>query len=78
MDSDVRWRLDDLDLLAGDHGAPLREPGFRILEIKKEGNVPLWLTSILSEEKIYPGSFSKVGTCYTEVIAPALRFGKRG
>ena len=73
VDSDIRYRLTDLDLRKGDHGIPLREPGFRIMEIKTEGNMPLWLTQILSKEKIYSGSFSKIGTCYKEVIVPALR-----
>lgn len=70
FDSNIRYRLTDLDLRAGSHGTLLREPGFRIMEVKTEGNSPLWFTKILSELKIYPGSFSKIGTCYREVIIP--------
>ena len=75
VDSDIRYRLTDLDLRKGDQGTLLREPGFRIMEIKTAGNMPLWLAQILSREKIYSGSFSKIGTCYKEVIVPALRSG---
>jgi len=76
LDSDIRYRLTELDLRKGDRGILLREPGFRIMEIKTAGNMPLWLTQILSEKKIYSGSFSKIGTCYKEVIVPALRSGE--
>ena len=72
VDSDIRYRLTDLDLRKGDHGDLLREPGFRIMEIKTAGSMPLWLTAILSEKKIYSGSFSKIGTCYKEIIIPGL------
>ena len=78
VDSDIRYRLTDLDLRKGDQGTLLREPGFRIMEIKTAGNMPLWFTQILSEKKIYSGSFSKIGTCYKEVIVPALRSGGNG
>lgn len=35
-----------------------------IMEIKSLYGLPLWFTKILSEEKIYPTSFSKVGSIY--------------
>lgn len=73
VDSDIRYRLTDLDLRSGDIGMPLREQGFRIMEIKTAGNMPMWLTEILSEKKIYSGSFSKIGTCFKEIIIPGLK-----
>ncbi len=36
----------------------------RIMEVKVPGAFPLWLTAILSKEKIYSGSFSKFGQNY--------------
>lgn len=75
FDSDVRYRLDDLDMRNGDYGTPLREEGFRIMEIKTTGSIPLWLADMLSGNGIYPGSFSKIGTCFREVIVPAYRSG---
>lgn len=40
------------------------QPDRRIMEIKVPGTFPLWLAAILSEEKIYSGSFSKFGQNY--------------
>lgn len=35
-----------------------------LMEIKHSSNYPLWLCKLLSENKIYPISFSKIGTYY--------------
>ena len=75
FDSDIRYRFTDLDLRAGSQGTLLREPGFRIMEVKTQGNSPLWFAQMLSQLKIYPGSFSKIGTCYREVIIPGRHAG---
>ncbi len=45
----------------------------RIMEIKIPGAMPLWLSKILTEEKVYSGSFSKIGRTFTnETRAAAL------
>ncbi|MDR0465177.1 MAG: polyphosphate polymerase domain-containing protein [Treponema sp.] len=41
---------------------------FLIMEIKTASSIPLWLTHMLSENNIFPVSFSKYGTCYTKHI----------
>jgi len=40
-----------------------------LVEIKTENAMPLWLTGILSENKIFPVSFSKYGVCYARHIS---------
>ena len=45
-------------------GELLLPPGSAVLEIKVQQELPLWLVKILSENKIYKTSFSKVGTAY--------------
>ncbi|MBP0970118.1 MAG: polyphosphate polymerase domain-containing protein [Oscillospiraceae bacterium] len=70
VDSDIRYRLDELDLRKGDRGTLLREPGFRIMEVKSSSNLPLWFADILTRKRLFSGSFSKIGTCFTEVIFP--------
>ena len=38
------------------------------MEVKSAGGVPMWLVKILSENKIYNGSFSKYGNIYLNEI----------
>lgn len=71
FDKNIRWREDDLYLHAGDRGTPILPEERIIMEIKTPQAIPLWMVSLLSECQIYPGSFSKYGTCYQSYIAPA-------
>ena len=40
-----------------------------LMEIKTTGAIPLWLTCALSENNIFPTSFSKFGVCYARYIS---------
>lgn len=65
FDQNIRSRTDNLRLDAGDHGAPLWDKEYRLMEVKVSGaSLPLWLARILSELAIYPTSFSKYGNIY--------------
>ena len=64
FDRDIRWRGDELDLTLGSHGESLTESGQVLMEIKMPESSPLWLARMLSEERIFPTSFSKYGECY--------------
>lgn len=66
FDTDLRWRDYDLDLRKGDHGAPILPEDRVLMEIKIPGTAPMWLSHLLSENGIFPTSFSKYGTCYKE------------
>lgn len=68
FDFDLRYRLDHCDLRFIDDGAPIIDHNEILMEIKMPFAMPLWLTNILNELKIYPCSFSKYGTCYREHI----------
>ena len=72
FDRNLRWRGDALSLTAGDGGEALLAPGEVLMEIKIPDAAPLWLAHLLSEEKIFPVSFSKYGTCYREHILCTL------
>ena len=72
FDTNLRYRLDALDLRAGDHGAPLLPDDRILMEIKLPGVCPLWLSRSLSELDIRPASFSKYGVCYREHILPKV------
>lgn len=68
FDKNIRYRSDNLDLSKGDFGKYLLEEGIRLMEIKVPGAYPLWLADILSNLRIYPGSFSKYGNVYKEQL----------
>jgi hypothetical protein len=41
-----------------------------LMEIKTQGAIPLWLCRLLSTHNLFPASFSKYGTAYTNFIMP--------
>lgn len=69
FDRDIRWRTDDLDLRAGDRGAPVLEEERIVMEVKLHQAAPLWLVRALSQTGAYPTGFSKIGTCYQRHLA---------
>ena len=64
FDTNIRWRTTQLELCAGDHGAPLLPDDRVLLEVKLPGVCPLWLAHALAETGAVPVSFSKYGSCY--------------
>lgn len=68
FDRNIRWRTTQLDLRDGDFGHQLLNDGRILMEIKIPGVCPMWLSRCLSENLIFPTSFSKYGTCYRENI----------
>ncbi len=69
IDTDIRYREYDLDLRAGEHGENLLKEGQYLMEIKIPDAMPLWMTKLLNEHKIYPTSFSKYGNVYKTLLA---------
>ena len=68
IDENPRYRTYDLNLHTSLDGQPLLPSGHAILEIKIQQEMPLWLTNILSQGRIYKTSFSKVGTAYQKQL----------
>lgn len=64
FDTNIRTRRYDLKLESGSYGDQLLNKSQWLMEIKTEKVMPLWLTKLLSENKIYPTSFSKYGKEY--------------
>lgn len=73
FDNNILVRQDNLDLSAEIGGEPILDEDKFLMEIKCSGGIPLWLTEILSKEKIYKTSFSKYGTAYRNLIFPKER-----
>ena len=73
FDDNVLVRQDNLSLAYEVAGQPILEEGKVLMEIKTSGGIPLWMTRLLSEEKIYKTSFSKYGTTYQTIIYPQMK-----
>ena len=72
FDKNIIWRDYDLDLRKGSFGESLLPKGYTLMEIKVPNTAPLWLAKLLSDLKLYPTSFSKVGTAYKTMLAKKI------
>lgn len=72
FDTNILWRTTDLSLKNGVYGTSLLPNDRVLLEVKSAKNLPLWLTSFLSENRIFKTSFSKYGNVYVAKIAQNL------
>ena len=70
FDDSILCRQDDLSLESDAYGTPILPEGKVLMEFKCSGGIPLWMTHVLSEEKLYKTSFSKYGTAYRMLIFP--------
>ena len=66
VDRNLRSRYDNLRLESGNYGDKFFDDDIYIREIKVLDSIPLWLVRNLSELKIFPVSFSKVGSIYVK------------
>ncbi|MEA4894973.1 MAG: polyphosphate polymerase domain-containing protein [Oscillospiraceae bacterium] len=69
FDDNILWRDYDIGICRGLCGKALLKPGQSLMEIKVSTAFPLWLTSKLSELKIFKINFSKYGNAYREMMA---------
>ena len=72
FDDQILARREALTLAENPWGTPLLPEDRVLMEIKCAGGIPLWLTTVLSREKIFKTSFSKYGTAYKTLIFPTL------
>ena len=70
FDENIQARQEQLQLDGSPEGQALLPEGMTLMEIKCAGGIPLWLTRVLTEKKIYKTSFSKYGTAYCSYIYP--------
>lgn len=68
FDSNVLAREYDLNLDKGSYGKDVLGKDKYIMEVKTLGAMPMWFIQILEEYKVIPGSFSKYGTAYAQLI----------
>lgn len=70
FDDNILCRQGDLSLQADVYGTSILPENKVLMEIKCSGGIPLWMTEVLSKEKIYKTPFSKYGTAYRTLIFP--------
>ena len=70
FDENIICRQEEMRFEAKADGIPVLGEGKVLMEIKCSGGIPLWMTEILSKERIYKTSFSKYGTAYQKIIYP--------
>ncbi len=72
FDDHILCRQEDISLDSAVYGTPLLPEGKVLMEIKCSGGIPLWMTKVLSQERIYKTSFSKYGSAYETMIYPQI------
>lgn len=68
FDENILARDDELELNSEIGGMKLLDEGYFLMELKTGDAIPLWMTRLLTNEKIYPTSFSKYGTYYQKTM----------
>ena len=77
FDENILCRDSDMSLESESYGERLLDEGMVLMELKCSGGIPLWMTEVLSAERIYKTSFSKYGKAYQTMIFPALMQERR-
>lgn len=76
IDSNIRYRQDDLDLSKDPGGEKLMDDDTYLLEVKTSTAMPLWLVRVLSRDGIRKQSFSKYGAAYMKIRDEKLMKGR--
>lgn len=66
FDKEILWRDSDLDINKT-YGHRLLNENQILMEIKVNNAEPIWLVRMLSENNIFPASFSKYGSVYKQM-----------
>lgn len=68
FDENIKYRNKNLSLNKGKRDKIyFKDKKTAIMEIKARGTLPLWLVQLLSERKLYPQQFSKIGKIYERI-----------
>lgn len=73
FDDNILCRRTDLSLEREVGGTSILPEDRVLMEIKCPGGIPLWMTALLTQEKLYKTSFSKYGMAYQTLIYPECK-----
>ena len=68
FDTNIRSRMEDIDLSLGDAGELLFDKKYYLMEVKTASSMPMWFVKVLDKLNIYPTSFSKYGSVYQKLL----------
>ncbi len=68
LDTNIRARLEDVELTSIPGGIDVAPKGTVLMELKTLYGFPSWLNSVLSANRVYKISFSKYGNAYKMLI----------
>jgi len=69
FDENLLYRMNDLSLSNSNNDKSITDKV--VMELKVAGSIPLWLSKILDDTKVYPRGFSKVGTAFLKRMEKA-------
>lgn len=73
FDDHITARTDALSLSTPIYGTELLPPDCILMELKTSGGIPLWMSKLLADERIYRTSFSKYGTAYKHLVLTSTK-----
>ncbi len=73
FDDHILCRQENICLDAPIGGQSILQEGYVLMEVKTSGAIPLWMTRVLTENRIHRTSFSKYGTAYQTLIYPTMK-----
>lgn len=76
FDENILYRQNFLCLDSDAFGISLLGDNQVLMEIKTSGGIPLWMSHILTEQKIFKTSFSKYGTAYQRMLSSYKKGGR--
>lgn len=77
FDENILARQEELSLSKDIWGERLIDENCVLMEIKTSGGIPLWLTKVLTQERLYKTSFSKYGAAYQNMIYGAEKADRK-
>lgn len=72
FDTNIRSRTHNLCLEYGDEGELLSNDNYYLMEIKSFNGYPKWLVNCLSNNNIFPKTFSKYGNVYKKMMKEGM------
>jgi hypothetical protein len=68
FDTQVRFRVSDLDFSFGPSGTPLLDGNRFLMEIKTDRSIPLFLSACLARLNLFPVSYSKYRMAFEQIM----------